>query len=274
MLVVYNNLVAGSCAIVDKVEFLTFSGGEEHVQYKIKYKSPVTIRCSILSSKDLMRLLLLTDSLRRQGITSITLYIPYLPYARQDRVCSEGQAFSLHVFADILNSQRYTEVISVDVHSDIAATLIDNFRNTHQKEMVKLVPKKYNHLISPDKGASKKIGEVCDKLQYYYYIQCDKIRDPATGNITSITTDRDNLYGPCLIVDDICDGGRTFLETAKLLKSKGAESVDLYVTHGIFKGVSEDFFYYIDNVYTTSSCLTESNKHFYDKPNVNIIYWF
>ncbi len=268
MLVYYNNL------IFDKVEFLTFSGGEEHVQYKIKYKGPVTIRCSILSSKDLMRLLLLTDSLRRQGITDITLCIPYLPYARQDRVCSEGQAFSLDVFANILNSQRYTEVVSADVHSDVAATLIDNFRNIHQKEMVKFVPKKYDNLVSPDKGASKKIGEVCDKLGYTSYIQCDKVRDPTTGNITSITTDREGLYGSCLIVDDICDGGRTFLETAKLLKSKGAESVDLYVTHGIFKGVSEDFFSYIDNIYTTSSCLTESNKQFYDKPNVNIIYWF
>ena len=64
MLVGYNSSVKGSCAIVDKVEFLTFSGGEEHVQYKVKYKCPVTIHCSIFSSKDLMRLLLLTDSLR------------------------------------------------------------------------------------------------------------------------------------------------------------------------------------------------------------------
>ena len=38
----------------------------------------------------------------------------------------------------------------------------------------------------------------------------------------------------CLIVDDICDGGGTFIPLAKKLKNAGAKTVTLYVTHGIF----------------------------------------
>jgi ribose-phosphate pyrophosphokinase len=41
------------------------------------------------------------------------------------------------------------------------------------------------------------------------------------------------------MVDDICDGGRTFIELAKELRGMGAEKVHLYVTHGFFtKGLS------------------------------------
>jgi ribose-phosphate pyrophosphokinase len=41
-----------------------------------------------------------------------------------------------------------------------------------------------------------------------------------------------------LIVDDICDGGRTFIEAAKLLYIEGVNNVYLYVTHGLFtKGI-------------------------------------
>lgn len=252
----------------DEVNFLTFSGGEEHVQYKVRVIEPVTITCKILNSKDLMRLLLLTDSLKRQGITEITLFLPYLPYARQDRVCSEGQAFSLEIFANIINIQDYKEVRCVDVHSSVANTLIKNLDNMHQKTLVYFITRRYDNIISPDKGASNKIKEVCEYNNYSDYIQCDKVRDPSTGAILSISTNVENVHGSCLIIDDICDGGRTFIETAKLLKNKGAESVDLYVTHGIFKNVHEDFFKYINKVYTTNSCQSEENKHFYSKVNV------
>jgi ribose-phosphate pyrophosphokinase len=73
----------------------------------------------------------------------------------------------------------------------------------------------------------------------------DKIRDQETGGITSL---RMNTSGGCnhyiknkniLIVDDICDGGRTFIECAKILHLHEVNSVSLYVTHGIFsKGLA------------------------------------
>ena len=34
-------------------------------------------------------------------------------------------------------------------------------------------------------------------------------------------------------MDDICDGGATFVQLAKKLKEQGAESVSLFVTHMI-----------------------------------------
>jgi ribose-phosphate pyrophosphokinase len=55
----------------------------------------------------------------------------------------------------------------------------------------------------------------------------------------------------CLIVDDICDGGATFVALARKLREAGAIEVSLFVTHGIFsKGKDLEG---IDNIYTTGS---------------------
>jgi ribose-phosphate pyrophosphokinase len=51
-----------------------------------------------------------------------------------------------------------------------------------------------------------------------------------------------------LIIDDICDGGKTFLELGKKLKELGAKSVLLHVTHGIFSKGRDAMFPYVDVV--------------------------
>ena len=83
-------------------------------------------------------------------------------------------------------------------------------------------------------------------------VECMKERDVKTGALTNFkTTTQDLTNQTCFIIDDICDGGGTFIGTAKMLKEKGAKKVVLIVTHGIFsKGSHLDF---IDEIYTTDS---------------------
>ena len=54
-----------------------------------------------------------------------------------------------------------------------------------------------------------------------------------------------------LIADDICDGGRTFIELAKVLKERGAAHIHLHVTHGIFSKGKAVFEGLIDTVTST-----------------------
>jgi ribose-phosphate pyrophosphokinase len=75
-----------------------------------------------------------------------------------------------------------------------------------------------------------------------------------TGNITATKVDSNTstFVGSnkrFLIVDDICDGGRTFTELAKVLKKWTDMPVDLYVTHGIFSKGMSVFDGLIDNIY-------------------------
>jgi ribose-phosphate pyrophosphokinase len=211
-----------------------------------------------------MELLFVTDALRRKFGTLVPIYvtIPYLPYARQDKISANGESLSLKVFADLLNSQNYTKVITYDAHSDVASALINNLQVITQKTIVHYVAisRHVAHLllnkvlIIPDHGASKKSYQLGEVLSPSEFVQVDKARDEF-GNIVKTKVFSDDLTGKdCLIVDDITDGGRSFIEITKELKQLGAKTVTLFTTHGIYsKGVECIYESGIDNIITTDT---------------------
>lgn len=91
-----------------KINTLNFSAGEVHIQLeRLPKQQPKSIylRAEIFTSNDLMALLLTHNALLNhyQKPLNLHLEIPYFPYARQDRVCAVGQAFSLEIIAKLIN---------------------------------------------------------------------------------------------------------------------------------------------------------------------------
>lgn len=230
---------------------------EMHVKLpNIEYADRVVITTRIQSSDDVMSLLLATDAVRRMGIKDIEVMMPYLPYARQDRVMVEGEPLSLKVFSDIINAQNYSKVIVYDVHSEVSLALINNSVSISNFGFVRNTLDGIEDylIVSPDAGAYKKIFKLCQQLKYTgEIITCNKIRDLSNGVIRSLTVSHDDLEGKdCYIIDDICDGGGTFILLAEELNKRNAGKVFLVVSHGIFsKGI--DALTGIDRVYTTNS---------------------
>lgn len=111
------------------------------------------------------------------------------------------------------------------------------------------------YLISPDAGSNKKIFDLAKLIDYDgEIIRCDKLRDIVTGNIIETIVYKDDLNGKdCLIVDDICDGGRTFIQLATALKQKNCGKIYLIVTHGIFSSGFDDLSDNIDGIFCTNS---------------------
>lgn len=230
---------------------LEFSGGEQHIRLDTTRKFIfATIEAHLYSAADLMKLLLITNALRRHGVIEITLIMPYLPYARQDRVAVPGEALSLRVFTEIINAQKYDEVTVWDPHSDVATALLNNCRVVPCSDFVARIPLDMATItmVAPDAGAAKKVMTVSQHFGARF-LQATKIRDVTTGKITG--TDIQGVLlanAHYLIVDDICDGGFTFTELAELLKQTSAK-VDLYVTHGIFSKGFTVFDGLIDTIY-------------------------
>lgn len=235
-----------------KIDFtteLTFTGGEVHIglpSSRIYYDKTHVIKAQITSSEDVMKLLLVTDALRRLGCRIIHLELLYVPYARQDRVCNEGEAHSLKVFAGLINNLKFEQVTVFDPHSDVTEALFDNVKiiKNHffvEKALENLNMQHYKqgffYLVSPDAGASKKIQELAKYLMEtnkfrFEIIQCGKVRDTATGKLTGFSVDATNLNNtPCIIVDDICARGGTFLGLAQKLVDKNAGNISLVVSH-------------------------------------------
>lgn len=225
----------------ENVELRKFAGGECHVRFSgIDESDAVRLHTRLNSSDDIMNLLLAVDALRRMQVKHIEALIPYVPYARQDRVMVPGEPLSVKVFADVLNSLQLNKVIVFDPHSDVTPALINNCVIIPNYDMVKYFLESLQLtdfvLVSPDLGAYKKIDKLAQYIGYKGEIATGiKVRDLATGEIVRSDVNVNDLTNKsCLVVDDICDGGRTFIELAAALKAKGATDLYFIASHGIF----------------------------------------
>lgn len=270
----------------------TFPGGEPHVQdlpelhqFTDKYSGEIRITHRINSFNDLGFLCVTVDALKRLPCWKYSkeniLYLPLMPGARQDRVTTPGTPLTVKVYADIINSLDFNKVIIFDPHSDVTPALLNNctvIDNTwlvqnaldwiyFDQYPVGEAPLHF-HLISPDAGAYKKIVKLSEKKEInrgkeMSIVLCSKTRNTATGELSGFKVYSDDLRGKdCIIVDDIIDGGGTFVEIAKVLKEKNAGNLYLIVSHGIFSkgyGHLSDF----NKIFTTDSFKTLPSKEQY-----------
>lgn len=214
-----------------------------------------------------MALLMTTDALRRRiGNTPIHLTMPYVPYARQDRVCNPGEALGIKVFCDLINAQRYARVTITDPHSDVTGALLNNVTIIEQSAPVSEVLKHPAFangvtLVSPDAGAAKKVLKLAKNFNIRDVVFADKIRNTLTGEIVDTKVRGTIPYGkPLLVVDDICDGGRTFIELAKALHEKSDSKLYLYVTHGIFSKGTRGLLDHYEAIFTTDDWTGEKDS--------------
>jgi ribose-phosphate pyrophosphokinase len=255
----------------EEIQFksFTFSGGEPHIIINPNFDMSRSIIVShrLNSFNDLGLLCLAVDALHRLEAKLETLIIPYFPSARQDRVMVKGEPLSVKVYADIINALNFKKVIVFDAHSEVTLAVLNNCELiTNHKFVEKVVQEIGNNviLISPDGGALKKIYKVSEFLGGIEVIECSKSRDVKTGKLTGFKVYADDLQGKdCLIVDDICDGGGTFIGLAEELRNKNAGKLYLAISHGIFSSGFNDLNCF-ERIFTTDSfknmesdCLTQ-----------------
>jgi ribose-phosphate pyrophosphokinase len=119
-------------------------------------------------------------------------------------------------------------------------------------------------LISPDAGAYKKIGKLCSKLGWEgELVAANKYRSISTGNIESLELSKQDFNGKdVLIIDDICIGGRTFIELAKKLREKNVGRIYLAISHGVFSNGFRDLNQYFEEIFCTDSFFNIEDPNF------------
>ena len=202
-------------------EILDYRGKEMKIVWDFDYEG------------EIMHLMQLNTLLKHGRIPHpISLHMPFLPYGRQDKRIANDTTFALQTFAELINSMRFYKVTSIDTHSDVAHELIHGFENIDPIDYIRRTVKELNlkHITTayPDVGAKKRYPfDPCAVIGY-------KDRNQLTGYIENYTLQGDAKDKQLLIIDDICDGGMTFKLMSEELYKQGAESVYLYVSHGIF----------------------------------------
>lgn len=231
-------------------ESFDYPAGETQVRIKpewvqdIKTASEIHVICTGAYARSVIELTLLLDALNgldRSG--KLVVFLPYLPYSRADRRFTEGDCFGKDVFLNILDAGGgYDYLVTFDMHSGQGN---DELINIHPQDLilrslVSLNTSKIN-ILYPDEGA-------CDRYKMPFEISshrgkielkewfATKERDEKTGKLSGFfvppgIANRD----PIFIIDDICDGGGTFLGISeKLNELKTIGPKYLYVSHGIF----------------------------------------
>ena len=255
-----------------KFEKTKFPDGQQSIKITSGVASEIAIKIysRFTSFQDLELILCATAALKNLGMTDIFLYIPYFLGGRSDRRFEDGSInYIKDVVAPIINAQHYKGVLVLDPHSDVIEACIDRLDKIDNYSLVKAALTSIDNtnsarekmcIISPDAGALKKIYGVAKHFDVRDVLTASKVRDLSTGKILHTEIPQINGSGEknFVIIDDICDGGRTFIEVAKAILEKRPRSmfndkIYLIVTHGIFSAGLLELSNYFNGIYCTNS---------------------
>lgn len=218
--------------------------------------------------EEFLHLAQLVTLLKKKGRGTIELWMPYLPYARQDKFIHNNECFALRAFGNLLNSLEFDRVSSFDAHSDVAGRVIKNFHSVSADALIKQLVKDYDTVCYPDLGAQSRyrMDNLCNpiintrnQVANKQFLIGGKVRDQSTGRITSYKLNREPVEDEkVLVVDDLCDGGATFVLLGQELQKYHVQA-DLYVSHGIFSKGLDELKKYYNKIYTTDSLPTKFN---------------
>jgi ribose-phosphate pyrophosphokinase len=261
-----------------KIEIGNFPDGtlliKENVEKSYDTDRSAAIKWHFENNEELVALIYIVKHLKSHGINRVHLDMPYIPNARQDRVKSDEDVFTLKYFAETINWLGFASVTVLDPHSTVSEALFDNIIIKTPKENIAKVIDEIGEenlmMFYPDEGAMKRYSTLADK-PFAFGI---KKRDWATGKIKGLDVSgaTEMIEGSrVLIVDDICSKGGTFYHSAKRLKELGAVEVYLYVSHcenSILQGevLTSGL---IERVFTTDSIFTEKHEKIIIVPPTN-----
>ncbi|RLE77891.1 MAG: ribose-phosphate diphosphokinase [Thermoprotei archaeon] len=222
-----------------------FPDGETYIRIEDEVKEEDVIVVQSLyppQDRHYLQLLLIIDTVKDLGAKSLTVVVPYMAYARQDKRFLPGEAISIRtvlrgieyvgaeclITIDIHNDKSLEEWLNIDYANLSAAPLLaEYFRRKMENPLV----------LAPDKGALNRAKKAANILGCEYDF-LEKRRDRVTGEVAVkpkkiMVENRD-----VLIIDDIIStGGTVVLATRELLKLN-ANRVYVACTHPLFAGNS------------------------------------
>jgi ribose-phosphate pyrophosphokinase len=192
--------------------------------------------CCAPVNDHLIELLLYLDGFRRASAHSISLVIPYFPYARQDRMAHGREAISARVVANLLECQGAARVIFFDIHNPA----IQGFFNIPVDPLsaISLLanyfrkPKfKNSAIVSPDVGRASLAGRYAGLLDLPLVIMHKRrtsFSDARTTHIVGDITGRRPI-----IVDDLMASGSVLRQLDDLYNHGAQGKACFSITHPI-----------------------------------------
>lgn len=184
----------------------------------------------------LVEVLLYLDAFRRASAHSISVVMPYFPYARQDRMARGREAISARVVANLLENQGAGRVIFVDIHNPA----IQGFFNIPVDPLTAL-PLLSNYfrkpefanaaIVSPDVGRASLAGKYASFLDLPLVVMHKRRTEFSNIKTTHVVGDIKGRRP--IIIDDLMASG-SVLKQIDDLYLHGAEGKACFsITHPI-----------------------------------------
>ena len=222
-----------------KIDVAHFADGETLVEIgeSVRGKRVFVIQstCAPVNER-LMELLIAINALKLSSAQAIYAIIPYFGYARQDRKAKPRQPITA-----LLDSAGADRVVTFDLH----AAQIQGFFNCPVDDLT-AIPMLGNYfvnngytfentvVVSPDHGGVKRARTMAEILGTPIAIIDKRRPKPNEVEATTIIGSVEGMN--CIIVDDICDTGKSLVAAAELLKENGAQEIIVALSHGVFSG--------------------------------------
>ena len=189
----------------------------------------------------LTELFMMIDSVKRMGAKSIVVIVPYLAYARQDKVFRPGESSFANVVFRFINSLGIDEFYTVDIHAqqilkectcktvniDSMKLLADYIKSQGAKDII---------VVSPDKGAIERSETFAKHFGDDVPVDVfEKQRDVKTGEI-KMSGKLSIKNKDVVIADDIIATGGTMANAIKIAKENGANKIYAVATHALLLG--------------------------------------
>ena len=255
---------------LSKVERKSFASGEIYLRLTDSVRGG---DCFVMQSHSgdinntIMEQLLLVDALKRASAKRITAVLPFYPYSRQDKKALPREPISARLIGDMFVAAGVDRLVSIDLHTQQIQGFVDQpFDHlTAMPLFVDYFKKKFKEpisIISPDAGGVKRATTFAKHLEAYVGF-VHKKRDPKIHNeVKSFTVIVEVEDRHAILLDDIIDTGGTISAAARILKDRGAKSVNVAATHGIFSDGSIEQLKDapIDKIVVTDTLLQNGNS--------------
>jgi ribose-phosphate pyrophosphokinase len=253
-----------------EVERKSFASGEIYLRLADSVRGA---DCFVMQShsgdinKTIMEQLLLVDALKRASAKRITAVLPFYPYSRQDKKALPREPISARLIGDMFVAAGVDRLVSIDLHTQQIQGFVDQpFDHlTAMPLFVDYFKEKFKDpisIISPDAGGVKRATTFAKHLEAYVGF-VHKKRDPKIHNeVKSFTVIGEVEDRHAILLDDIIDTGGTIAAASRILKERGAKSVNVAATHGIFSDGSVEKLQDapIDKIIVTDTLLQNGNS--------------
>lgn len=229
------------------VMFKVFPDGESYVRLdgSVQDENVAIVQTTCPPTQDgrLFQLAFMADAAKRNGAIKVLAVVPYLAYARQDKMFLAGEGVSIETVARMLKAAGVDELVTVNIHSEYALKQFPFPTKT-----VSAIPLLAQYFVqrgikgafalSPDKGAMS-IAKQAQEVLGGDAGHLDKQRDRYTGQTKQMAKNLNLKDQTVIIFDDIISTGSTIVGAAKILREKGAKHIFCACVHGLLVGDAE-----------------------------------